>query len=169
ALEPEHPRALVALGQVLQALARPADAVPVLERALRQIDDDPDLYCDLGDALQTLRQFPAAVAQYRKALERNPRLARAWYAAGCAESSRQEHAAASFCFSRAVECGTANREAHHNLGHSLFKLGQIGDALRHFRLAAAEGDPREAEAAIAVAIPGDPASSQGDILDARRH
>jgi predicted O-linked N-acetylglucosamine transferase (SPINDLY family) len=166
--DPGHARALVGLGQVLQALQRAEEAVPYLERALVLIPDDADLHCDLGDALQTLGRMEGAVGQYRKALERNPRLSRAWYAAGCAESSRGEHASASVCFRRALEIDPDRRETRHNLGHSLFKLGQVGEAMRLFRQAAGAGDPEAAEAAIAVIIPGDPASGNADILEARR-
>ncbi|HTS29280.1 MAG TPA: tetratricopeptide repeat protein [Bryobacteraceae bacterium] len=166
--EPDHARALVALGQLLQALERPAEAVPVLERAASLIPGDAELYCDLGDALQTLREWQAAVDQYRKALACNPKSSRAWYAAGCAETSRNEYAAAGFCFQKALEADPTRREAQHNLGHSLFKLGRVTEAIQLFRQAAAAGDPETAESAIAVIIPGDPASTNQDILDARR-
>jgi predicted O-linked N-acetylglucosamine transferase (SPINDLY family) len=165
---PEHANALVGLGQALQALRRAGEAVPILERALVLISDDAELYCDLGDALQTLGQLQGAIDQYRKALSCNPRLTRAWYSAGCAESSRNEHAAASICFRRALESDPDRREAQHNLGHSLFKLGQVEDALKLFRQAAAVSDPEAAEAAIAVSIPGDPGSSNPATLEARR-
>jgi protein O-GlcNAc transferase len=166
--DPGHASALVGLGQVLQALQRAGEAVPFLERALVLIPDDADLYCDLGDALQTLGQLPGAINQYRKALECNPRLSRAWYSAGCAESSRNEYAAASLCFPRALDSDPSRREAQHNLGHSLFKLGQVGEAMTLFRQAATAGDPEAAQAAIAVIIPGDPGSDNQAVLEARR-
>ena len=166
--DPEHANSLVGLGQILQAIERPEEAVPFLERALVLTPHDADVHCDLGDALQTLKQLQGAVNQYRRALECNPRLSRAWYSAGCAESSRNEHAAASFCFRRALETDPDRREARHNLGHSLFKLGQVEEALKLFRQAAAAGDPEAAQAAIAVIIPGDPGSGNQAILDARR-
>lgn len=170
--DPGHASALVGLGQVLRALQRTGEAVPILERALVLIQDDAELYCDLGDALQALGQLQRAIDQYRKALECDPRLSRAWYSAGCAESSRNEHAAANFCFRRALESDPDRREAQHNLGHSLFKLGQVEEALKLFRQAAAVGDPKAAEAAIAVIIPGvsalAPGSGNQAILEARR-
>ncbi len=165
--DPGHARALVALGQVLQALRRPGEAVNFLERASALITDDAELDCDLGDALQTLGELQGALGQYRKALESNARSSRAWYSAGCAESSRNEHAAASFCFRRALESDPGRREALHNLGHSLFKLGEVTEAIALFRQATAAGDPEAAESAIAVIIPGDPASDNQAILDAR--
>src|SRR5262249_55391666 len=51
---------------------------------------------------------------------------------------------------------------------SLFKLGQVDEAMRRFREAARFEDPESALAAIAVLIPGDSGSSNQDVLDARR-
>jgi protein O-GlcNAc transferase len=147
---------------------RAEDAVPVLKRALVLTPDDADLHCDLGDALQTLGQRQGASAAYQRALQLNPKLSRAWYSAGCAESSRKEYAAAIACFRTALEIIPNWREAQHNLGLALFKLGQVEEALDLFRRAAAAGDPALPEAAIAVIIPGSPASDNQVILDARR-
>jgi predicted O-linked N-acetylglucosamine transferase (SPINDLY family) len=60
------------------------------------------------------------------------------------------------------------RQAQHNLGQALFKLGQVDEALSLFRKAALGGDPGVAHSAIAVIIPGDSASGNQAILDARR-
>jgi predicted O-linked N-acetylglucosamine transferase (SPINDLY family) len=166
--DPKHARALAGLGQVLQILARAEDAVPFLKRAIVLMPDDADLHCDLGNALQTLRQLPAASAAYQRSLQLNPKLSRAWYSAGCAESSRKEYASAMACFLRALEIQPDWPEAQHNLGQVLFKLGQVEEALDLFRQAALGGDPALPEAAIAVIIPGSPASDNQAILDARR-
>ena len=166
--DPRHARALAALGQVLQTLARPEDAVPFLQRAIVLMPDDADLHCDLGNALQTLGQLQAADAAYRRSLQLDPALARAWYSAGCAESSRKEYATAVACFRRALELHPGWPEAQHNLGEVLFKLGQVEAALDSFRQAAAGGDPALPQAAIALIIPGSPSSDNQSILDARR-
>ncbi len=57
------------------------------------------------------------------------------------------------------------------LAGSLFKLGQIEDAMDHLRIAARSSDAAVRERAlqkIAVAIPGDPRAGNEQILDARR-
>jgi protein O-GlcNAc transferase len=166
--DPKHARALAGLGQVLQALCRAEDAVPFLQRAIVLMPDDADLHCDLGDALQTLGQLPAANAAYLRSLQLDPKLSRAWYSAGCAESGRKEYPSAITCFRRALEICPNWPEAQHNLGQVLFKLGQVEEALALFRQAAAVGDPALPQAAIAVIIPGNPASDNQGILDARR-
>jgi protein O-GlcNAc transferase len=147
---------------------RAQDAVPVLKRALVLTPDDADLHCNLGDALQTLEQLPDASAAYQRSLQLNPMLSRAWYSSGCLESSRKEYAAAIACFRRALQIHPDWREARHNLGLALFKLGQVEEALDLFRQATAGGDPALPEAAIAVIIPGNPASDNQAILNARR-
>lgn len=166
--DPEHAGALAALGQVLQKLARAEDAVPFLNRAIVLMPDDADLHCDLGNALQTLGQLTGASAAYERSLQLNPKLSRAWYSVGCAEGSRKEYAAAIACFRRALEIHPHWPEAQHNLGRILFQLGQVEEALDLFRQAADGGDLALPQAAIAVIIPGSPASDNQAILDARR-
>ncbi len=165
---PEHAQALAALGQVLQTLARAEEAVPFLKRAIVLLPHEADLYCELGDALQTLHQLSDATAAYQRSLQLNPSLSRAWYSAGCAESSRKEYAAAIACFRRALQIHPAWPEAQHNLGQVFFKMGQVEEALDLFRQASAGGAPALSQAAIAVIIPGSPASDNQAILDARR-
>ncbi len=167
-VDPEHAGALAALAQVLQKLARAEEAVPFLKRAIVLMPDDADLHCDLGNALQTVRQLTDASAAYERSLQLNPNLSRAWYAAGCAQSSRKEYVAAMACFRKALEIHPHWPEAQHNLGRTLFQLGQVEEALDRFRQAAAGGDPALPQAAIAVIIPGSPASDNQAILDARR-
>ena len=130
--------------------------------------NDPDLHCDLGDALQTLGRLPEASAAYQRSLQLNPNLARAWYSAGCAESSRKEYAAAITSFRRALEICPAWPEAQHNLGKVLFALGQVEEALDLFRQAAAGGAPALPELTIALILPGSPAADNQAIFDARR-
>jgi protein O-GlcNAc transferase len=118
--------------------------------------------------LQTLGQLSGANAAYRRSLQLNPKLSRAWYSAGCAESSRQDYASAMICFQRVLEIQPDWPEARHNLGRVLFKLGKVEEALDLFRQAAGGEDPALAQAAIAVIIPGSPASDNQAIYDARR-
>jgi predicted O-linked N-acetylglucosamine transferase (SPINDLY family) len=145
-----------------------AGRLETLKRAIELSPDDADLRCDLGDALQTLRRIPEAIGAYQRSLELNPILPRAWYSAGCAESSRDEYADAMICFSKALEIRPDWPEAQHNLGQVLFKLGQVDEALHFFKQAAAGSALALPLSAIAVVIPGSPASDNQAILDARR-
>lgn len=168
ACEPRHSAALAALGQTLHCMGRSAEALPLLEQAIATSPGDPDLYCDAGDALQDLGRFEAAAAAYRRALELNPNVARPWYSAGCAESSRKEYVTAAACFRQALALQADWPEARHNLGQALFQLGQAEEAMHLFRDATARSDPAMPLEAIAVLIPGDPASDNQAVLEARR-
>ena len=145
-----------------------AGRLETLKRAIDLSPDDAELHCDLGDALQTLRRIPEAIGAYQRSLELNPALSRAWYSAGCAESSRDEYADAIICFSKALEIRPDWPEAQHNLGQVLFKLGQVDEALHFFEQSAAGSVLALPLSAIAVVIPGSAASDNQAILDARR-
>ncbi len=166
--DPKQAQALASLGQVLLKLGWVEDSVPFLQTAVVLMPDDAGLECDLGDALQTLGQLSGASAAYQRSVQLNPNLSRAWYSAGCAESSRKEYAASVACFRKALAVNPGWAEAQHNLGQVLFKLGQVEEALALFRQAAEVGDPALPSAAIAVVIPGNTASNNQAILDARR-
>jgi protein O-GlcNAc transferase len=166
--DPGHAGAMAALGQVLQEMARDQEAIPFLKQATVLMPDDADLHCDLGNALQTLGQLTSASAAYERSLHLNPKLSRAWYSAGCAQASRKEYAGAIGCFRSASEIRPEWPPAQHNLGRVLFQLGQVEEALDLFRQAAEKGDPALPQSAIAVIIPGSPASDNQAILDARR-
>jgi predicted O-linked N-acetylglucosamine transferase (SPINDLY family) len=160
---PDHPDVLYFMSvlEQQQVLA----SVPDDAEALQQL---AEIHCDRGNALQTRGMLREALAAYQRALESNPSLARACYAAGCAESSRKEFAAAIPYFTKALEIRPDWPEAQHNLGQALFKLGQIDEALELFRRAAAAGDSELTQSAIAVIIPGSPKSDNAAILETRR-
>ena len=166
--EPSHGNALAALGQVLKALKRSREAVPVLQRALSLLSADADLHCDLADALQDSGRTLAATAEYEKAISLNADLARAWYSVGCLRDSSKENAAAVECFRKALSIEPTWSEAHHNLGHALFELGQVDEALGEFELASGGQDSGLPKMMIAVIVPGSPKADNQTILEVRR-
>jgi protein O-GlcNAc transferase len=165
---PQSATALAALGRELNALRRPEEAVAVLEKAVALSPDDPELHCELGDALQTLGLLDRAMDAYASALNANPAMARAWYAAGCAESSRREYVSALICFHKALDIHPEWPEALHNLGQVFFKLGRLAEAVELFRRTATAGDAELPLATLATVIPGSPADTNGTILEARQ-
>ena len=94
--------------------------------------------------------------------------ARAWYAAGCVETSRGEYAAAVASFQRALAIAPDWPEAQHNLGRALFELGRVDDAAACFELAAAGPQPGLPRAMLAVVIPGSARADHRAVLEARR-
>jgi tetratricopeptide (TPR) repeat protein len=166
-----HFHALAALGQTMHAAGRHTEAAEHFKSALALQPQDTDVLCELGDVLQELGNLGAALAQYQHAIRVNPRLARAWYSAGCVEIARSEYVPAAMCFEKALELQADWLEARHNLARALYELGQVSAALNHFRWCAAQ--PREASAQaramIAVIIPGVPEADNQAVLDARRN
>jgi predicted O-linked N-acetylglucosamine transferase (SPINDLY family) len=155
-------------GKAETASQRAEKALHLLKQALLRSPDDPDLHCDFGDALQTLGQFERAVDEYAIALQHNPGMPRAWYAAGCAESARGEYVSALVCFHKVLEIHPDWAEALHNLGQVFFKLGQVGEAAALFRQAANGSNPELPMAALATIIPGSPGDGNQAILGARQ-
>lgn len=160
--------ALAGLGEALHALDRAQEAVEVLAKAAEALSDDPAVHAELADALQTAGRLDEAVDAYRRALELDGRLGRALYGLGCAQLALRRHADAAATFRKILAAGADHAPTHHNLAKALFELGQVGEAMRHFRRAAAL-DPRgPAAGAIAVSIPGDPEADNQAVLEARR-
>lgn len=55
------------------------DALPVYERLVEEIPDDALLHFRLGNLYAHLKQPDRAVAAYRRAVQLNPRMDKAWY------------------------------------------------------------------------------------------
>jgi len=69
--EPTNPRYWIKTGVALDRLGRTAEAIPVLEEAVRRGPERPDSYFYLGNALYEVRRYPEAVACYRNAVHRS--------------------------------------------------------------------------------------------------
>lgn len=149
---------------------RIADAIRSFRQALELQPDDTEILCEAADIIQETGDYSAASATYERALDLDPQLIRAWYSRGCAENALQNYIPAAFCFQNAVDLQPDWLQARHNLARALYETGQVTDAVQHFKICAAQ--PHEAaaqsRAMLAVIIPGDPASDNQDILDARR-
>ncbi|MBV9015713.1 MAG: tetratricopeptide repeat protein [Alphaproteobacteria bacterium] len=124
-----------------------------------------------GDAHHAAGQLDDAAAAYRRAVALNDRLAEAWWGLGCIDLKRNAYAASARCFATAAALCPDWAEVRHNLGKSLFELGEIEAALAAFIEAArvADSTVRDAAlAAIATIIPGCSAADNAAVLHARR-
>jgi len=87
-------------------------------------------------------------------------------------ASLGDHASAAESFRRLVMLQPEHGMALHNLGKSLFELGQTDAAIQAFRKSVDHLPPEMTGLPlgnIAVAIPGSPTANNQDILDARRY
>jgi protein O-GlcNAc transferase len=168
AADPEYDQARYMLGVIAHQEGRLDEAVEAYRRALARAPDFVDGHSNLGNALQELGRFDDAMVAYRAALALDPARAGIWYAAGVAEAARQHFVAAMQCYRKALALTPGWHEAQHNLGHMLFNLGQIDEALAMFRQAASGRQAELPRSMIAVLVPGSPTSTNQDIFDARR-
>ena len=117
---------------------------------------DPELACDLGDALAAMGRRAEAAAAYDKALAGQPDLARAWFASAWIARDGDEFAAAAERFRQAARLRPQWAEALHNLGYALFHTGQVDEALDAFAQASAAGSGNDSRSRAAAIVPGSP-------------
>jgi tetratricopeptide (TPR) repeat protein len=139
---PDDFQTLVDIGSCLSGLQRYAEAESVLRRALEGQDDAATRY-DLGFALDRAGRLTEAIAEYQRALDRNPNHKDALnnLGVGLARQGRFPQAAAQF--ERLVAADPDNADAHTNLGAMLLAEGARDRAAREFR-AALELNPAHA-------------------------
>jgi glycosyltransferase involved in cell wall biosynthesis len=98
------------------------------------------------------RQWEAAVAGYRAALDGDPSLVHIWIQLGHAHKELGAVEQAERCYSEASERAPGSAEPHVHLGHLAKDQGRIGEANRHY-LAAVQAEPNHPDAlAEAMAI-----------------
>lgn len=158
-----------ALALALSALENFNDASASLRRALK-LDDRPEYHLALADILLAKGDSNAAAAHFDEAAALDPREKRAWYGGGCAELEREEFVPAMRRFEQAVKLDPYSLRARHNLARSLYELGQISEAFRHFQECAGQPDAESgpSRAMAAVIVPGVPEADNAAILKTRR-
>jgi predicted O-linked N-acetylglucosamine transferase (SPINDLY family) len=144
-LLPDDEEAHSNLGNVLQELGDPGNALLSYQRALQIKPDLADAHCNLGNALHDLGQLHESMASYRRALQINPDFAEACANLGNAlRELGQFDEAVAYC-QRALEIKPNFGPGHIHLGNALLKLGQPDKALASYRKALAI-NPDSAEA-----------------------
>jgi tetratricopeptide (TPR) repeat protein len=169
--DPDHPEAILGLADLLEVRGESAALVRLLEEAIARRGDRARLHARLGDARHGSGDLPGAIAAYHRCLGLDPDDGGALWGLGCAEAARDDHAAARERFGRLTAVQPRNGLAWHNLGRSLYELGEVDDALRSFRAAVAHLPPDMGcmpLGNIAVTIPGAASASPREILEARR-
>jgi predicted CXXCH cytochrome family protein len=102
-------------------------------------------YIELGDALESDRQWPAALAQYREAVRRDPRSGFAWLRLGTALRKSGQAAEALTALAQAAKVEPERAVTWHELGLAHQAAGRPVDAMTSIRRAI-ERDPDLAEA-----------------------
>ena len=133
-LVPGDFQALADIGKCLSGLQRFAEAESVLRRALEGLDD-ANMHFDLGVALDRQGRLPEAIAEYQRALERNPNHKDALNYLGVSFVRQGRLAEAAGHFERLIATDPDNADAHTNLGVVFLTQGAHDLADREFRAA----------------------------------
>ena len=135
---------LADIGRTLSALGRYAEAEETLRRALEGLDNAPTRY-ELGLALDEAGRPSEAIAEYRRALDRNPNHLESLNNLGAALANQGRMDEAARHFERLIAVDPENADAHANLGFALAAAGARARAVAAFR-EALRLDPDHAEA-----------------------
>lgn len=174
-LDPEEPNAWNLLGVVALEEGRPAEALPLLERALALYPRGAAYHVNRGNALRHLGRWEEAEAAYRRALELDPALADAVLNLGQLLNDRGRYVEAAEVLETGLPRGLEHPAFCLQFARALRTLGLLSEAEAFERQAAAQapedpkvlnsvgitrlaqGDARGAVAAFREALARDPA------------
>jgi tetratricopeptide (TPR) repeat protein len=97
---------------------------------------------NLGIALRGKGQIDKAIAEHRRAIELDPKLAAFHNDLGNALTDKGQLDEAIACYKKAIELGPTNAMAHANLGITLYGKGQIDEAITCYGKAVELGSAR---------------------------
>ena len=130
-LVPDDFQVLADIGRSLSGMQRYAEAEATLRRALEGLDDANTRY-DLGLALDRLGHAAEAIAEYQRAIERNPNHRDALNNLGVAFARQGKFGEGARQFERLIATEPENADAHANLGVVLMARGERSAAAREF-------------------------------------
>ena len=133
--EPDNPEHLEFVGSMYLAQGRTAEAITLLEKAIRLNEKTADAHNDLGNALMAQNRLTEALPHFRRAALQAPRDERVFYNLGNVLDKLNKPAEAVSAYQRALAINSEFTDAHVNLGTLLFSRGRPRDALPHFQRA----------------------------------
>jgi Flp pilus assembly protein TadD/4-amino-4-deoxy-L-arabinose transferase-like glycosyltransferase len=145
AMAPTYAGAPYNLGVLLLAEHQPAAALPLLEQAVREQPDSPDMLNQLGLARMATGDIAGAVAVYEQAVKLSPDFAEAHNNLGVALARLGRLDEARVHDEKAIALDPSMVQAHNNLGIVQARLGQLPAAIESFEHAL-RLDPGNSEA-----------------------
>ena len=131
-LRPDDFGVLADIGRCLSGLRRYGEAEPLLRRAIEGLDNAPTRY-ELGVVLDGAGRRSEAIAEYGRALDRNPNHLDALNNLGVALAGQGRMDEAARHFERLIAVDPGNADAHANLGLALAAMGAPGRAASALR------------------------------------
>lgn len=135
---PDDVDALHLLSQVLLQTGRPADALPLVDRALVLDPDFAAAHNTRGSLLKSLGRFGEAEKSFRQALARRADFAEAWTNLGATQTELRQYVAAEKAHRRALTLRPDYPRARIGLGVALRHLGRYAEAAANHRQALAQ-------------------------------
>ena len=129
---PEHPLAQHFLGVIHYQRKELELALPLLERSVAAVPNEPEFHNNLGLARAAADRESDAVAAYRAALNLKPDHATAWNNLGLALQSVNDVEGAIDAFRRAIAVRPDFAHAHWNLSLALLLNGQFAEGWREY-------------------------------------
>ncbi len=132
AVDPRQAAAHNNLGNALDSLNRPEEAIDSFDRAIALQPGDAEAWNNRGAALRRLGQAQAAIESYDRAIACKPDHAQAWYNRGNAQRSLGLLPAALESYRTAIGFKADHAEAYNNCGNVLRDLNERQAALAAF-------------------------------------
>ncbi len=148
---PAHTVALFRSGLLELQDGHPESALPLIEQAAAADAGEPRYAFVLGQALQALRRWEAAIIAYESSLTLQPDFLDAWNNLGMCLQLRRQLPQAAAAYRRALALDPANAGAMANLGTALREMGDVPKAIELLR-AAADLEPAVASHAVNLGI-----------------
>lgn len=145
AVDPGHPVACQALGNIYNRKGLYAEAEPLLGRAANAFNDNANLQCAYADCLRNLGRSEESLSYYKKALQQNPGLHQAYLNMAGTYRGLQCLDEAIECYKQALATGASHEMAHVGLGSCYRHSGDFERAISHFRQVLVE-NPNNCEA-----------------------
>ncbi len=132
AAAPAHAGALHYLGVILYQRKRAAEAMPLLDRAVELVPDDPEFHNNRGLALVALQRDGDAIAAHRRALALSPDHITAWNNLGLALQASGDVDAAIDAYRAGLRLAPAYPQLHWNLALALLLQGDYAHGFREY-------------------------------------
>ena len=155
ALVPGRASTLVNLGATRLKLAKPQQALEVLEQALAQDADAADALKHRAAALNMLGQHEAALADWTRVLRAQPNDGKAWLLHGETLQHLERHDEALASYDAALASDPALGEAWSRRGALLKDAGRLEEAASCFQRAIDHGDDPELNRYFLAAVNGE--------------